>query len=76
MFFHNIAYNFDLVEKGSDSVTEYKEGEDEGGSSILYDPVLKFAPMVIPRLKFEITQPAPVELDDATDEPVFEEFDE
>lgn len=51
---------------------------DEESETQLFEPVAKFAPMVIPKLKFEIKQPAPMELDDITNEPepIIEELEE
>jgi len=50
---------------------------DEESETRLFEPVSKFAPTVIPKLKFEIKQPTPMELDDITNEPEYiEELDE
>jgi membrane protein required for colicin V production len=53
---------------------------DEDSETRLFEPVAKFAPTVIPKLKFEIRQPAPMELDDITNDPEpieeLEELDE
>ena len=51
---------------------------DETSETQLFEPVAKFAPTIIPKLRFEIKQPAPMELDDITNEPepLIEELDE
>ena len=50
---------------------------DEESETQLFEPVSKFAPTIIPKLKFEIKQPTPMELDDITNEPEYiEELDE
>jgi len=50
---------------------------DETSETRLFEPVSKFAPTVIPKLRFEIKQPTPMELDDITNEPEYiEELDD
>jgi len=42
---------------------------EERSNTILYKPVLKFAPMIMPILHFDVRQAAPLELDDMTEDP-------
>jgi len=43
--------------------------QSERDNAILYAPVLKFAPMIMPILHFDVRQATPVELDDMTSDP-------